>query len=419
MAEVTINVVESSDNDNTFLPKTADNVDGEIRADSVRDMVDKVLGRLGAGDCIKQLNLIGHGAPGDISVGAGMSSIAGKQINGDDADWEDQVRRLKGKFCEGAELRLLGCNTGVCDAGAAKLHKLANLLGVTVKGTNRNVYPADYGKDGFIGGDGTLVGVEPGKPDPPECLTEPTTDGLKKKKKKDQKLNSAIADQIRTVTALGVRDVRQFGLPRPTDARLRPFSGPAAQALLNLYDFTESYEGLGLAAKTDALIDVLYPDSSSETFELCLDFRGLALNRRLGRFVFLASHENPAPLIQEYLLMQGAVERFARSTTGLDSRGFNIKHGRFDLKLDDIRDRLDRKSATLSATELLRQPVSVFDGVSTSDAEMLHELLRVDNVAALAALKVESRIGRFARILELLAEEERRTSAGPDDDSDY
>ena len=113
---------------------------------------------MGDGDCIKELNLIGHGRGGNISVGDGQTTIAGKRINGDEDDWKEDVEKLKDKFCErGAKLNLLGCNTGVCDEGAAKLHKLANLLGVKVCGTTRSIYPKDFGRNGFNGDDDDLV----------------------------------------------------------------------------------------------------------------------------------------------------------------------------------------------------------------------------------------------------------------------
>lgn len=80
--EKDIVVVEDSANDNGYLTGKANGSPSAIRATSKQDMVDKVLNKLGKGDCIKTLTLIGHGAPGAISVGAGQGWGVCKEING-------------------------------------------------------------------------------------------------------------------------------------------------------------------------------------------------------------------------------------------------------------------------------------------------------------------------------------------------
>ncbi|MCK4236063.1 MAG: DUF4347 domain-containing protein, partial [Candidatus Krumholzibacteria bacterium] len=80
------------------------------------------------------LFIMGHGSPGNISVGDGKSHVKGKRIDGSPSEWWDELDTLKGKFCDGATVFLLGCNVGACSLGAAKLKELADSLGVTVKG---------------------------------------------------------------------------------------------------------------------------------------------------------------------------------------------------------------------------------------------------------------------------------------------
>lgn len=139
-AELNIHVVEDSKNDNGFLTAAAGHFPNPIRVTGKADMVDKVLNKLGEGDCIKSLTLVGHGAPGDISTGSGTKSESCKYVNGNRAEWEPVLKKLKGKFCAGAKLTLWGCNVGACSKGASKLHELAKFFGVTVEAQTGAVY---------------------------------------------------------------------------------------------------------------------------------------------------------------------------------------------------------------------------------------------------------------------------------------
>jgi len=142
MAEQEIVVVEDSANDNGFLKKAAEKNAGAnpIRATSKKDMVDKILARLRPGDCIRRLRIIGHGAPGIVGVGDGQGWVACRHINGGEAEYGPELQRLKGKFCPGATVMLEGCDTGAEQAGADKLHALAQFLGVTVEAYTGKVW---------------------------------------------------------------------------------------------------------------------------------------------------------------------------------------------------------------------------------------------------------------------------------------
>ena len=127
--------------DNGFLPQRATAVEGELRASSVSDMVQKVLAHLKDGQKIGRLIISGHGAKGNISVGAGQGSINGKEINGDSKHWKTELAKLKDKFDPNkGELFLRGCNVGAGQAGSKKLQELADFLNIRVFAPTGKVY---------------------------------------------------------------------------------------------------------------------------------------------------------------------------------------------------------------------------------------------------------------------------------------
>ncbi len=161
-AEQTINVVEKPDGENDeagYDKASAERVDNPLRTSSTKDMVDKILGRLKEGDCIKELNIYGHGGPGRIATGKGNSPPGDKNkdpyVDGDApnrSSWEPELKRLQGKFCKGATVNLYGCYVGSGEQGASKLWELAKLLGVEVGGAvekveGREGYPAHTEKN--------------------------------------------------------------------------------------------------------------------------------------------------------------------------------------------------------------------------------------------------------------------------------
>lgn len=136
----TIVAVDSFSGDNGFLAMKAGKNPGCLRVDSVSDMVTKVLNNAGS-DKIKKLFLYGHGNKGLIVVGSGQDgSVAGKIINGNQADWEPHLQKLKGKFTNDGEIFLGGCNVGAGQQGADKLKKIADITGVKVVAPTGKVY---------------------------------------------------------------------------------------------------------------------------------------------------------------------------------------------------------------------------------------------------------------------------------------
>jgi hypothetical protein len=128
---------------------------------SLADCASQIAAGLKEGDCIKELNFRGHGAPGNQSVGAGTSTNGNKEIDTGKEEWKKDLEGLKGKFCADATINLWGCNVGAGDAGAKKLKQIADYFGVKVKGTVNIVYAGEQNTYG-----GPIQTAEPTKPQP-------------------------------------------------------------------------------------------------------------------------------------------------------------------------------------------------------------------------------------------------------------
>lgn len=192
-----ITVIEQSDNDNGYLTQKAEGNPDAHRATSVEDMVDKVLDDLGEGETIGTLTLVGHGSPGNISVGDGQGSEDGKRINGNCEDWEPHLEKLKGKFGPGGKVVLVGCNVGSCDKGRNKLKKIADVLGVPVEAPTGKTYgdcSEEPGSEHQV--------AEPGE-DPPEHKDSPSDT---KKKKEAPASEIPVNTQVDSTQQTATRD---------------------------------------------------------------------------------------------------------------------------------------------------------------------------------------------------------------------
>ena len=114
MADKSYTFVETTDSDNGYDKWSNFWRFGTKRAVSVQDMVDQIVADLQPDDCIKKLTVIGHGGPGNISVGNGQSGTdPAKEINGNnEAQWGPQLDRLRCRFCTDGLVYLRGCNVG-------------------------------------------------------------------------------------------------------------------------------------------------------------------------------------------------------------------------------------------------------------------------------------------------------------------
>lgn len=130
MAEKSYTFVEETDSDNGYNFLSGLLRIGEKDAKSVKDMVDQIVADLRRGDCIRELTIIGHGAPGYISIGNGQNGTdVNKGINGrNEAQWGPQLDRIRCRFCRGGVVYLRGCNVGAEAAGARKLFRIARRL---------------------------------------------------------------------------------------------------------------------------------------------------------------------------------------------------------------------------------------------------------------------------------------------------
>lgn len=252
-------MVEDSANDNGYLTGKANKNSGCIRATSKEDMVRKVLDRLYKCGCIRTLKIVGHGAPGVISVGAGMGWADCKEINGKD-DWKDILKPLKNKFCPGGKILLIGCNVGACDAGRNKLKELADYFGVPVEAPTGKTYgdcSEEEGSEHQI--------AYPGEEAPPH--KESPSD--KKKKKKPHGEREPPFD-MESITGIAVYSIR---LPPKSleEVEYRFTDADSISKFVNGIDFTETVDGRGLGARHNAIVYIQFKDGVKE-YRVLSDF---------------------------------------------------------------------------------------------------------------------------------------------------
>ncbi len=104
-----------------------------VRAEDLTELRDNVLAELASGECIRNLYVVGHGSPGELSL-YGMSSDTDRVIGGKGSAFLDPLFELMVVHgCPGPRnLYLFGCNVGALCAGSDMLFKLAKHLGVPV-----------------------------------------------------------------------------------------------------------------------------------------------------------------------------------------------------------------------------------------------------------------------------------------------
>lgn len=201
--------------DNGFLAGKAGKNPGCLRVTSVKDLVDKVISSLKPNEKIQKLTIYGHGAPGVIGCGDGMGYQTGKHINNDTA-WQNELKRLKGRFTEDGEIFLGGCNTGANEEGSAKLKEVADVTGVTVKAPTGKVFGDCTEEAGSVHQKGY-----PGSP----ALPPIGTPGDEKKKKKE----------MSTGHSFSMADLRS----NITAVHFQPAKNPVSSANEAKYKFTD------------------------------------------------------------------------------------------------------------------------------------------------------------------------------------
>jgi Domain of unknown function (DUF4347) len=207
MPEQDFTVVEKTDSDNGYDSLYKALHGGEKEAASVKELVDAVLADLKPGDCIKSLTIVGHGAPGTISVGNGQSGTdPTKEIDGNNENvWGPELDRLRCRFCKDGYVYLRGCNVGAEQAGIDKLEKIARHLVCAIVQAPTGVCNPIW----TTGEDQTFT---PGKPKPGP-LANPDT---KKKKKK------GAGERVPVVAGTSPEELIQFEPKAITAGRYLP-----------------------------------------------------------------------------------------------------------------------------------------------------------------------------------------------------
>ena len=127
-----VTVVDFGQNANIYNWREVITHIGEIEAETVDQMVVDVIAEVGdpATDCISRLTLVGHGTPGNISVGAGTGWMAEGSIS--TGNFRPSIARLTPYFCDGATVVLYACNVGRGPTGATFIQTLADFWQVNV-----------------------------------------------------------------------------------------------------------------------------------------------------------------------------------------------------------------------------------------------------------------------------------------------
>jgi hypothetical protein len=250
---------------------------GTVLADSLKDMVDKILAKFDKDkcDCIKKLRIIGHGSEGLIIVGKGRhGDDAAKRINNAQSEWEEQLKRLKPKLCKKAEIEILACFFGAGEKGAKKLAALANVLDATVIGYNVYTTPGGYPKkvDGW-----KKVVASPGKP--PEKVDKVETK-LPTFKSRDSTFRRL---QQRTPNRVWVTSGSANTLSREVSTIFVMEDGDNIRALLKQIDSIRAVDASLLGGCVDAELWIQYRGMRAQRFEVTDDYQHIGVPGAINR----------------------------------------------------------------------------------------------------------------------------------------
>lgn len=199
MAKKSFTFVEDTDDDNGYDFVSGLLRIGEVDVKNVKELVDHVDKNVGKDDCIENITIIGHGRPGNISVGDGQSHDNQKRIGLTNENvWGPLLDKLACRFCKGGTVYLRGCNTGADAEGAQLLHRIKLRLKCAIVQASTGVCNPLYttGKD------------QESKPDekkPPKAIPNPDKKSKKdKKKKKKEKISKILggSDSGETISFL-------------------------------------------------------------------------------------------------------------------------------------------------------------------------------------------------------------------------
>jgi hypothetical protein len=384
---------------NKFLEKVRNKLEGELTHTSVEKMVDGVLAKLKKGECIGKLEIVGHGNNGLLIVGARRSgNVAGKRINGGKDEWDDQLLRLKGKFCEKGKIVLAGCSVGVCDKGAEKMLELANLLNVKVCAASKTIYPSDFGKNGYKS---ETTEVSPG--DKAGCRKQEDPKRVKKLKKlKDDGFRYIAPEKIK---ALGLK----LSGAELSHASVLPIrETEVIQSLFEYVDFSTAYNGNDLSSVIDVELSVSFNEYVNDSWAVILGYEAIEIVRNNNFLLFEITNSEAFKCQIEWLMnIQSNTDALYRDMFGFNTQRPSSSQGQ---PLKEFRAlvlaKIDKPYRSLSGQELLNSPLSVIKGIGPVTEQQLMEALNINTVADLAAINVDSRWTKIARNIETLAQME-------------
>ncbi len=158
--------IDASSNDHGQLARARNNHRSAILTNCVLDLVIGVRQRAG-NNRLEQLDIIGHGHPGQLNVGGGVRPDAHQVIAIDKSGRlfnYDILHMLCGSFAENAVVRLHACRIAQGWMGELLLYRLADLWKVRVQGALVTQFPDNADRfEGrlYIEADGTPNSLEP------------------------------------------------------------------------------------------------------------------------------------------------------------------------------------------------------------------------------------------------------------------
>jgi hypothetical protein len=116
--------------------------------DNKKNMAAGIIRALEPGECIRNLDLYGHGSPGYFGFGNSQGSDYVQSTYIDIKakspamvrEWKKELEELEPYFCAGAVLTLYGCHVGANDEGSEFLYTLSQHLGVRVRAPVNTVW---------------------------------------------------------------------------------------------------------------------------------------------------------------------------------------------------------------------------------------------------------------------------------------
>lgn len=275
-----IKVIDWPDEDNDNQDYAEEHPDA-LKANSKADMVAKIEKKMKDDNCtcLDKLTILAHGAPGNISVGAGRKTLKCKEIDGHKEEWEETLKPLKGKFCNNAEIILFGCEVGKGEAGAAKLKEVADFFGVKVRAPVVCVYATDDPDD---------LSKQTAEPDKEKPAPQNGENPDKKLKKKAASTVFLPDPEQTGAVALYLCDRDYWEVPS-TGIQYNLEEIPLVFQFFSGMRLENVYDGVGLKVKYNAAGVLRLHDGTEIPFQIVLDWQAIQFKNELASDMYLLS----------------------------------------------------------------------------------------------------------------------------------